>query len=189
MESSGKAFTRHLTAEQHYAVKQCNVLRGPVSMLRQEMLAKSEAHTVSTQAHYWNADMFMFPNTPDLFPYAPYLLLFMCVQQTHAETWGSYSYYTEQTKERPLVAYMRQNAQGDVDSVLDVNDIQANSNLISVGQVKLEPNQQLVAYTVDTTSGGESYEALVQTIGGKPLFRSERAKACAVFCICCCVRQ
>ena len=90
----------------------------------------------------------------------------MNLQRTHPETWGPYSYYTEQTKDSPLVAYMRQDAQGHVQHVLNVNDIQSNSGLINVGQVKIAPTQQLVAYTLDTTSRGESYEARVHKIGG-----------------------
>lgn len=61
---------------------------------------------------------------------------------------------------------MRQDDQGCVQTVLNVNDIQSNSDLISVGQVKIAPSQSLLAYTLDTTRGAESYDARVQEIGG-----------------------
>lgn len=90
----------------------------------------------------------------------------MHLQRTHPETWGPYSYYTEQAEDSPLVAYMRQDDQGCVQTVLNVNDIQSHSDLIRVGQVKIAPSHRLLAYTLDTTSGAESYDAHVQEIGG-----------------------
>ena len=61
---------------------------------------------------------------------------------------------------------MRQDDQGCVQTVLNVNDIQSNSDLISVGEVKIAPSQRLLAYTLETTRGAESYDAHVQEIGG-----------------------
>ena len=90
----------------------------------------------------------------------------MLLQLTRPEKWGAWMYYTEETEDRPLVAYMRRNAQGCEQVVLDLNDIQAESDSINIGQVQIAADQQLVAYTVDTTGGAEVYEAVVQQIGG-----------------------
>ena len=90
----------------------------------------------------------------------------MLLQLTRPEKWGVWMYYTEETEDRPLAAYMRRNAQGCEQIVVDLNNIQADSDSISIGQVQIAADQQLVAYTIDTAGGGEVYEAVVQQIGG-----------------------
>lgn len=65
------------------------------------------------------------------------------------------------------MAVRRTDSQGCLQTVLDVNDVQADGDFISIGQVKIAPNQQQVAYTVGTANGKEAYDVVVQSIGGK----------------------
>ena len=52
-----------------------------------------------------------------------------------------------------------------MEAVLDVNSVDANSGLVSIGQVRISPDQQLVAYTLSAASGAETYDAHIRPIG------------------------
>ena len=47
-----------------------------------------------------------------------------------------------------------------------MNKVKAKDGFVAIGQVKLSPNQQMVAYTIDTADGNEAYESQVQLIAG-----------------------
>ena len=94
------------------------------------------------------------------------------MQSTHPERWGPFSYYTQQTAASPLAKYIRTTAAGQEQVVLDVNQVEAKSGFVSIGQIKLSPDQQMVAYTVDTADGSEAYETQVQSIAGAQLHHS-----------------
>lgn len=81
------------------------------------------------------------------------------------ETWGTFSYYAEHADTAALPTYMRTDSHGHRQVVLDANSVQSNSNLVSIGQIKISPDQQMVAYTVDVGDGSEAYEGRVHFIG------------------------
>lgn len=64
-----------------------------------------------------------------------------------------------------MPTYTRIDAQGYKEAVLDVNNAHANSELVSIGQVKISPDQQLVAHTVSVADAAEAYDAQIQPIG------------------------
>lgn len=93
-------------------------------------------------------------------------LLPWSTQSTHPERCQSFNYYTQQTEASPLAKYLRQDDENREQVVLDINQVQTNTSFVSIGQVKLSTNEQLVAYTIDVGNGNEAYEARVQSIGG-----------------------
>ncbi|KAL3150348.1 hypothetical protein ABBQ32_000191 [Trebouxia sp. C0010 RCD-2024] len=54
--------------------------------------------------------------------------------------------------------------------VLDPNNMQTGSRLVSIGQIKICRDQSMLAYTVDTGDGSEVYDAVISIIGvaGQP---------------------
>lgn len=84
---------------------------------------------------------------------------------THSERWDPYSYHTQQSAASPLAKYLRTTAEGQEQVVLDVNQVEAKSGFVGIGQIKLSPDQQMVAYTVDTANGSEAYETQSQPKG------------------------
>lgn len=49
--------------------------------------------------------------------------------------------------------------------VLDPNNMQTGSRLVSIGQIKICRDQSMLAYTVDTGDGSEVYDAVISIIG------------------------
>ena len=77
-----------------------------------------------------------------------------------------------------MAKYLRTTAEGQEQVVLDDNQVEAKSGFVSIGQIKLSPDQQMVAYTVDIADGSEAYETQVQSIAGAQLHHPFNACYC-----------
>ena len=55
--------------------------------------------------------------------------------------------------------------QGNQQVVLNPNQVQTPSGLVSIGQVKICRDQSMVACTVEAGDGTEAYNAIIQVIG------------------------
>ena len=85
--------------------------------------------------------------------------------QAIPERWGAFSYHAEHKHAATLATYIRIDLQGHQQVVLDPNQVQTPSGLVSIGQVKISRDQSMLAYTVDAGDGTEAYNATIQVIG------------------------
>jgi len=88
--------------------------------------------------------------------------------------WGDYYYYSRREEGKPYLIYCRKfhSLSAPEKIVLDMNALAEGYEFFSVGRREYSPDQQLLAYTVDTT-GDERFTLYIKDIEADTLLAEE----------------